>query len=284
MKRYVSLGAGVQSTTLVLMAAHGEFDDMPDAAIFSDTGDESQAVYRHLAWLRSPNVLPFPVYVINAGRRLSDDIRAAAEHSDQRFVSVPFFSKTVVAVNGAAGTKIGEFAEKGQGRRQCTREFKLDPISKTIRQLMGYKPRQRIPHGLVESWIGISTDEIIRMKPSREKWITNRHPLIEKDMSRRDCLRWLASNDYPTPPKSACVFCPYRSNAGWRQLRDHEPEAFEEAVRIDRLIRTNGTMKGMVSPQYVHPSLVPLDEADLESSDERQADMFGNECEGICGV
>jgi len=60
--RVLSLGAGVQSTTLALMAAHGEVGPMPDCAIFADTGWEPQAVYDHLAWLRSPNVLPFPVH------------------------------------------------------------------------------------------------------------------------------------------------------------------------------------------------------------------------------
>ena len=36
--RVLSLGAGVQSTTLALMAAHGEIGPMPDCAIFADTG------------------------------------------------------------------------------------------------------------------------------------------------------------------------------------------------------------------------------------------------------
>lgn len=47
--------------TLALMAAHGEIGPIPDCAIFADTGWEPQAVYDYLAWLMSPNVLPFPV-------------------------------------------------------------------------------------------------------------------------------------------------------------------------------------------------------------------------------
>lgn len=47
--RILSLGAGVQSTTLALMAAHGEIGPMPDCAIFADTGWEPKAVYEHLA-------------------------------------------------------------------------------------------------------------------------------------------------------------------------------------------------------------------------------------------
>lgn len=53
MFRVISLGAGVQSTTMALMAAHGEIGPMPDCAIFADTQDEPPEVYDHLAWLMS---------------------------------------------------------------------------------------------------------------------------------------------------------------------------------------------------------------------------------------
>ena len=73
----ISLGAGVQSTTMALMAAHGEIEPMPDAAIFADTGAEPKAVYEHLDWLRSSNVLPFPVEVVQFSD-LAEDIRKTA--------------------------------------------------------------------------------------------------------------------------------------------------------------------------------------------------------------
>ena len=59
MATILSLGAGVQSSTLALMAAAGEITPMPDIAIFADTGWESAVVYKWLAFLES--VLPFPV-------------------------------------------------------------------------------------------------------------------------------------------------------------------------------------------------------------------------------
>jgi hypothetical protein len=37
--RMLNLGAGVQSTALALMAAHGEIGPMPDCTIFADTVD-----------------------------------------------------------------------------------------------------------------------------------------------------------------------------------------------------------------------------------------------------
>lgn len=44
----ISLGGGVQSSVMALMAAEGLIKPMPDFAIFADTGWEPAGVYRHL--------------------------------------------------------------------------------------------------------------------------------------------------------------------------------------------------------------------------------------------
>jgi 3'-phosphoadenosine 5'-phosphosulfate sulfotransferase (PAPS reductase)/FAD synthetase len=72
--RVLSLGAGVQSTTLALMAAAGEIE-APDCAIFADTGWEPKAVYQHLD--RLERCLPFPVHRVSKGN-LRDDVIAKA--------------------------------------------------------------------------------------------------------------------------------------------------------------------------------------------------------------
>jgi len=87
---------------------------------------------------------------------------------------------------------------------------------------------------LVESWIGISTDEASRMKPSREPWIINKYPLIEHNISREQCVEWMLAEGYPEPPRSACIFCPYHSDEEWKRLRDKEPEEFQRAVEWER--------------------------------------------------
>jgi hypothetical protein len=51
--RVLSLGAGVQSTALAILAARGHLP-RPDAAIFADTGWEPAAVYAHLDRLDRP--------------------------------------------------------------------------------------------------------------------------------------------------------------------------------------------------------------------------------------
>ena len=266
----ISLGAGVQSTTMALMAAEGEFDFMPDAAIFADTQSEPAAVYRHLKWLMSPGILPFPVHIVTAGS-LRDEITGKRPDGRRSWGRPPMF---VVRDDGEAGML----------NRQCTRRYKIDPIRKKMRHLCGLKPHQRVKGIIAEQLIGISMDEIFRMKPSRDSWIRNRWPLIEKRMDRRQCLKWLSHHSYPIPTKSACTFCPFRDDAGWRELRDKHPTDWLDAVEVDRAIRIG--MPGVdKSKAYVHRSLNPLDQVDLRTDEEcGQLNMFLNECEGMCGV
>jgi hypothetical protein len=268
--RVLSLGAGVQSTTLALMAAHGEIGPMPDCAIFADTGWEPAAVGKHLRWLMSANVLPFPVHVVSAGDIREDLIRAG---QGERWASIPAFTRTMR--NGRA--------EIGMIRRQCTKDYKIVPIRRKVRELAGLLGRRSPAVPVVEQWIGISLDETIRMKPSFETWQVNRWPLIERRMSRWDCLRWLEQHDYPIPPKSSCVGCPFHSDAMWREIRDNDPEAWAQAVAVDREIRVG--LRGVRGEVYLHRSAVPLEEADIRTpADRGQLDLFGNECEGLCGV
>lgn len=264
--RVISLGAGVQSTTLALMAARGEIGPMPDCAIFADTQWEPQNVYDHLAWLEK--ILPFPVYKVTAGN-IRQAIIDKQNTTGGRFATVPYFTS-----NG------------GMVRRQCTKEYKIEPIAKKQRELLGYKPRQRIPAGSVEVWIGISTDEIQRMKDAFNKWQVNRWPLIETRMSRQDCLKWMRDRQYPTPPKSSCIGCPYHSDRQWREMKINDPKSWQEAVEVDHLMRLNGPLRKMRHLKYMHRSLKPLDKVDLSNHVDKGQIEFGflQECDGMCGV
>jgi hypothetical protein len=119
------------------------------------------------------------------------------------------------------------------------------------------------------------------MKPSAHPFIAHRFPLIETGVSRRQCLKWLSDNEYPTPPKSACVFCPFHSDAMWRDLRDNDAPGWNRAIAVDHAIR-NSLVKGAT---FIHRQRVPLDQVDLSTAEDRgQLNMFNNECEGMCGV
>lgn len=274
MLRVISLGAGVQSTTMALMAAHGEISPMPDCAIFADTGWEPTVVYDHLTWLMSGNVLPFPVHIVSAGNIRDDLLRRGSERAG-RFITIPAYLRHP---NG----------KDGLGRRQCTSHYKVEPIRRKVRELLGKGPRDRIAARSVEKWIGISLDEIIRATPSRVAFEVNRHPLLEHQMTRRDCLEWLAGNGYPEPPKSSCIGCPFHSDAAWRRLRDETPDEWADAVLVDKAIRKLVDRPGvptMRGEQFLHAQRVPLEQVDLSTAEDRgQLNLFINECEGMCGV
>jgi hypothetical protein len=259
--RVISLGAGVQSTVLALMAAHGQIGPMPDCAIFADTQDEPAEVYDHLQWLMSPNVLPFPVYVTTLDR-LSARLMAGDDAA-----RIPCFV-------GAGGLS----------NRQCTSNFKIKPIRRKIREVLGVGPRGYIRPGAVESWIGISIDEAIRKRPSGVQFIINRHPLIEKFMSRRDCVSWLIAHGYPVPPKSACIYCGFQGNAGWRRRRE-VPDDWAKVVALDEWLRLPDQIARFHGELFLHSSRQPLAMAPIDLP---ELPLFGgefaHECEGHCGV
>ncbi|MDP6735836.1 MAG: hypothetical protein QF732_05005 [Nitrospinaceae bacterium] len=273
MMNIISLGAGVQSSTMALMAAKGEITPMPDAAIFADTCAEPQEVYDWLDWLETQ--LPFPVYRVQYSD-LKADIGKARPAGKYRKMPIPAF---ILMKEPDGSTR-----KAGLLRRQCTTDYKIYPLTKRVRQELGVF-KKRTPVGvLVQQWIGISTDEATRMKPSRESYIEHRWPLIENDVSRADCLSWMKKHYDVTPPRSACTFCPFHSNKEWRYIRDNYPKEFKEAVEIDQRIRTLWAGRDKEAEFYLHKSMTPLAEADLEDVDLRQLNMFENECEGMCGV
>lgn len=267
----LSLGAGVQSSTLALMAAVGEITPMPDFAIFADTQAEPKSVYKWLDWLEKQ--LPFPVHRVTRGNMTEEMmmLRTAKDGRQWTKGAIPAFMQ---APDGSIGL-LG---------RSCTADYKIAPILKNLRRLCGIKRGEK--HVQVTQWIGISYDEIQRMKPSRDKWTQHRWPLIELQMRRHDCLAWLKKHGFPEPPRSACSYCPFHSNKEWRRLKEHEPEAFAEAVRVEKeLQRTKAETDNMRSIPWLHRSCIPLENVDLSTEEDAgQLDMFGNECEGLCGV
>ena len=248
--KIISLGAGVQSTTLVLLAHHKEIEP-PDYAVFADTGWEPKAVYKHLDWLES--YLNFSVVRVDAGN-LKDKML-----KDKRFCPIPLFT-----------------SNKGMGRRQCTNEFKIRPIQKFC------KPHSSKGNPVIMQ-LGISTDEWARMKPSRVQYIEHTWPLIDDlDMSRKDCMAWLEKKGYKVPPKSACLGCPYHNDEQWREIKSKWPEEFEETCQVDEALRNCPTYEGELN---LHRSLKPLRDVDFRTMEEMgQLNFFTDECEGMCGV
>jgi hypothetical protein len=250
--RCLSLGAGIQSSAVLLLACEGVIPRF-DVALFADTGWEPKAVYANLARLRTHAArFGIPVRTVSAG-----NIRDDALDPAHRFVSMPLH------VLNPDGTR-------GLARRQCTSEYKIGPLKKAVRELLGYPHPRRVPRGLyVEQAIGISTDEFTRAKDSGVRYLRNVFPLIELGWDRAHCAEYLAERGFEKAVKSACLGCPFHGNAGWRWIRDHDPDGWADAVSFDTAIREgypHATTQGqeLRGQYFLHRSCRPLDEVDLD--------------------
>lgn len=275
--KILSLGAGVQSSTIFLMSCYGELDKL-DSAVFADTGWEPAKVYEWLRFLRSEGRrYGIEIHVVSQGNIRNDALHSqvrGTKGKGTRWASMPYYTSDRIT------------GKPGMIRRQCTYEYKIRPIEKKMRALAGYRPHQRIPTGTVEVWKGISTDEMQRSTISTTKWITFHYPLIEQRMSRHDCLQWFKDNKLPSPPRSSCLGCPYHNNREWRLIRDESPDEWDDVVKFDKTIRRCGGMKG---DMFLHQNRVSLDEVDLRTAEDFGQlrlfdDNFRVECAGVCGV
>lgn len=276
----LSLGAGVQSTCVYLM---GHEKQIPlTQAVFADTGDEPRKVYDHLQWLRNLNSIP--IWTIQKGV-LSQDLLQGKNSTGQRFASIPVFTET--------GEQRKDGTEKeGRLRRQCTAEYKIEPFNQCVRRgILGLAPRKRIKKGTeVHLYFGISADEAHRTvgildRYKGKKWAICHFPLIMAHMTRADCHKWMVGKVPHVVPRSACVYCPNRSNEEWQDLKVNEPEGFAKAVQVDRAMRggtilQRNTMRGL----YLHRSLQPLEMIDFTKQPKRELPLFALECSGMCGV
>jgi hypothetical protein len=274
---YISLGGGRQSTCVGICSALG-LHNFPkaDCAIFADTGDETRATYRHLdlfeKWLEERGIR---VYRVNIGTTLAAAAAAVSGlrrlNGNKFFVSVPLFTKNA---DGSIGVL----------RRQCTSEFKLAPIRLKVRELLGLEKGAPARGKLARCLMGISLDEVIRMKPAAEAYIENAFPLIDARLAVETCERICKENIGYIPEKSACKFCPYHDDAYWQRMKTGAPEDFEDACQFDDMIR-DLKKAAVTQPTYVHRSCVPLREVEfVKEKNQSILAGFGNECEGMCGV
>jgi hypothetical protein len=246
------------------MALKGEIRPF-DHIIYADTGWESAEVYRQVDWLEGlcqEHGVPF--------HRVSDgNIREDVLDASQKFYSMPLH------LLNPEGRKDGIL------RRQCSRRYKMTPVLKKMRELAGLERYQRSKEILVECILGISLDEVQRMRGGEFPWIRNVYELVDLGMSRDDCLKWCEDNGYPEPPRSACLGCPLKSDFEWKKVKA-VPEEWEDVISFDKALRADGTRLASLlrSKAFLHRSLKPI--AEVEIADDEGG--MGGECSGMCGV
>ena len=74
---------------------------------------------------------------------------------------------------------LGKNGQKGMIKRQCTSEYKIVPVERKVRELLGLKPRQHWHKELaVEQFFGISADELRRVRMPDAMWKRHRYPFV----------------------------------------------------------------------------------------------------------
>lgn len=291
---YQSMGAGVQSTTIALLAANGVIPK-PRYAVFSDTGWEPNRVYEHLERLNVEVLQPAGIELVkvSAGNLYTEGM-------DLNYPRMlPLYSR-----DPDTG------APRGLMSRACTSGFKLGPIWRWLREQLGgavsvveckyclgtgertapwLAKDPRYPNTLgpcsvcrgtkqvtrvgqpprtvwAQSMVGFSADELFRVGRSRVPYCEDSYPLIEGElaMTRDDCIAYLGEQGWGDTAKSSCIGCPFHNNAEWREVRD-DPEQWAQAVAFDRAIRQQPAAN---MSMYLHKSRVPLEQADLSEPDD----------------
>jgi hypothetical protein len=251
----ISLGAGKQSSYLLLEALKGKFGVIPDMAIFSDTGCEPDYVYAYLDWLKN-KVAPFPIITVTEGDIISDTLEYL-KGKRKRVASLPL--------------RLGN--KGGLIMRQCTNDYKIRPLRKYVQKIR--KGRN------IKLWIGISLDEMERMATSNVRYITNHYPLIESKIRISDIIKYFKDNNLPEPSKSACLICPFHSDNYWKAFKSKYPIEFEKACKFDEAIRVYPNLK---QKSYLSKHLKPLRDIDFDSQQTLQFPELIEECGGLCGL
>jgi 3'-phosphoadenosine 5'-phosphosulfate sulfotransferase (PAPS reductase)/FAD synthetase len=109
----ISLGAGKQSSYMLLTALEGAYKYKPDVAIFADTECEPQYVYTYLDWLIGyvKDEFNFDIIKVSKGSLVTDTIDYL-DGKNRRGASIPLFSE----ISG------------GPINRQCTADYKISPV------------------------------------------------------------------------------------------------------------------------------------------------------------
>jgi 3'-phosphoadenosine 5'-phosphosulfate sulfotransferase (PAPS reductase)/FAD synthetase len=272
MMHVISLGWGIQSTTMAFMVALGELEPV-DYAIHADTTHEFSGTYefakRWTPWLEEHGMKVVTVQDTYASRAVFHDEGRIGE------IHAPFYTILNTSVgDGYVAIPVFTQSDKGgQLHRSCTQRWKIAPMRRFIQAHRN--------DSTVEQWIGISWDESQRMRDSDVKYITHRWPLIEKRMTRNDCIAWLKAHNLEVPPRSACNFCPFKSKKEWRRLQNY-PDDWNEAVQVDLAIRKARPPYDL----YVCSQRKPLTECDFSTlEDHGQMQLFTEEeCSGVCFV
>ncbi len=258
----LSYGAGTPSTTLALMSCENAMCGKPyphsevpvyDAVIFCDLHSEPSWVYKQAEFTAAVcTQAGIPFY------RLDSDLYGdfTRNFGRARTACIPFWT-------------LSEDGKKGRMPRQCTYDYKIKAIEKFVRyELLRYRPRERTLSFDVHAHnlhMGIMWEEQHRAKESKQKLFTNCYPLVKMGWTRSRCFDYNKNAWGLATMASCCLFCPFHTNYFYRHIREHEPNCYACALRVDELAETHQARPPLKSKLYLSKSLKRL--RDLTNED-----------------
>lgn len=214
--RVFSYGGGTQSTAALVLAVQDKID-FPHF-VFANVGDDSEHP-RTIAYVRT----------VAAPYAAANGINLEEVQRVRRDGTVRTLYQHVMASN-LKGVQIPmRFARSGSpARRHCTIDYKIKVLGKWHRE-HGASAENPAHVG-----IGISWDELQRMRTSTDPERIIEYPLVDLRLTRSDCERIIREAGLPQPGRSSCWFCPYKTQREWQRMRHEEPEVFAKAVEMEQ--------------------------------------------------
>jgi hypothetical protein len=238
-----SYGGGTQSIAIAILVVEGRLP-RPERIVMADTSREATETWEYTA----AHVRPL---LATAGLEVE---------------IIPHTLAKVDIYTRDGRTLLPAWTATGQLRSFCSNEWKAFVVRRYLRQ-QGYGPKHPVC-----TWLGMSLDEIGRLKPGPKKWQTHAWPLVfDVPMRRSDCRALILGHGLPEPPKSSCWMCPHRGNAQWARLKEHYPGDWAQAVALDEEIRERDGEHAL----YLHRSREPLAQADLTAPSRPLSPLFG---------
>lgn len=195
MSEMVSFGAGVNSAAMVIMLVN---QGWKGPIVFADTGGEHRETYCWMDYFQRAFLAPHGLMITRIGP-------GSPYHADEVSVSLEQFCLDHMIIPYMVA-------------RWCTDKWKIKPLGKWAEA-----------NSCTECLLGFAADEAHRAKDIDGR----RYPLIEADVTRRDCQRLIAEAGLEVPIKSGCFFCPAQRLDGWRRLYHEHPDLYGRAVALE---------------------------------------------------
>jgi len=255
----ISCGQGAPSLYLIVMAGQGLFP--ADVVITADTGWENDCLWstgeRTTAkefWDAVTQPLAEEFGMVAAWVRANDG---------EGNPLPPLQDTQAILPNGKVSIDIPMYGSKGGKLSQsCTSKYKVAAMRQELR---------RRGARTATSHLGLTMDEVGRMKPNDVKWETKAWPLIERKLYRTNAVAELERMGIPYLVTSECDGCPHKDWPRWKRTSP-------------AMIESLGEWESNIDGFFLTRNLIPLSQSLAKMELGEAMDMFEPCDDGYCFV